>query len=49
VVADLNVASILAWARPAQIDMSPFPKVAAWLKNCVERPAARAARQMQRE
>jgi glutathione S-transferase len=25
-VADLNVASILAWARPAQIDMSAFPK-----------------------
>jgi glutathione S-transferase len=48
-VADLNVASILAWARPAQIDMSPFPKVAEWLKNCAERPAARAARQMQRE
>jgi glutathione S-transferase len=48
-VADLNVASILAWARPAQVDMSPFPKVAEWLKNCAERPAARAARQMQRE
>jgi glutathione S-transferase len=48
-VADLNVASILAWARPAQIDMSPFPKVAEWLKTCAERPAARAARQMQRE
>src|SRR5271169_872837 len=48
-VADLNVASILAWARPAQIDMFPFPKVAEWLKNCAERPAARAARQMQRE
>jgi glutathione S-transferase len=48
-VADLNVASILAWARPAQIDMSPFPKVAVWLKNCAERPAARAARQLQRE
>ena len=48
-VADLNVASILAWARPAQIDMSAFPKVAEWLKNCAERPAARAARQMQRE
>jgi glutathione S-transferase len=48
-VADLNVASILAWARPAQIDMSPFPKVADWLKNCAERPAARAARQLQRE
>ena len=48
-VADLNVASILAWARPAQIDMAPFPKVAEWLKNCAERPAARAARQLQRE
>ena len=48
-VADLNVASILAWARPAQIDMAAFPKVAEWLKNCAERPAARAARQLQRE
>ena len=48
-VADLNVASILAWARPAQIEMSAFPKVAEWLKNCAERPAARAARQLQRE
>jgi glutathione S-transferase len=48
-VADLNVASILSWARPAQIDMAPFPKAAEWLKNCAERPAARAARQLQRE
>ncbi len=48
-VADLNVASILSWARPAQIDMSAFPKTAEWLKNCAERPAARAARQLQRE
>ena len=48
-VADLNVASILAWARPAQIDMSAFPKVAEWLRICAERPAARAARQLQRE
>jgi glutathione S-transferase len=48
-VADLNVASILSWARPAQIDMSPFPRTAEWLKNCAERPAARAARQLQRE
>ena len=48
-VADLNVASILAWARPARIDLSPFPKVAEWLKNCAERPAASATRQLQRE
>jgi glutathione S-transferase len=47
-VADLNVASILAWARPARIDMSPFPRVAEWLKNCAERPAASATRQLQR-
>jgi glutathione S-transferase len=48
-VADLNLVSILSWARPAQIDLSAVPKVAEWLKNCAERPAARAARQMQRE
>jgi glutathione S-transferase len=48
-VADLNVAGILAWARPARIDMSSFPKVAEWLKNCAERPAASATRQLQRE
>jgi len=48
-VADLNLASILAWARPAQIDMSGFPKVAEWLRICAERPAARAVRQLQRE
>jgi len=48
-VADLNVASILSWARTAQVNMSPFPKTAEWLKNCAERPAARAARQLQRE
>src|SRR6516225_2113188 len=48
-VADLNVASILAWARPAQIDFAAFPKVTEWSRSCAERPAARAARQLQRE
>jgi glutathione S-transferase len=48
-VADLNVASILALVRPAQIDMSAFPKVADWLRICAERPAVRAVRQLQRE
>lgn len=48
-VADLNVASILTWARPANIDMLAFPRTAEWLKNCAERPAARAARRLQRE
>lgn len=47
-VADLNVASILSWARPARIDMVPFPKVADWLGRCALRPAAKAARDLQR-
>ena len=47
-VADLNVASILSWARPARIDFGPFPKTADWSKRCSERPAARAARELQR-
>jgi len=47
-VADLNVASILSWARPARIDFSHVPKMADWLKRCSERPAARAARDLQR-
>ena len=47
-VADLNVASILSWARQARVDLSTFPKAAAWLKNCHDRPAAQAARQLQR-
>lgn len=48
-VADLNVASILAWARQARVNLSGFPKAEAWLKACHDRPAAQAARQLQRE
>jgi glutathione S-transferase len=47
-VADLNVASILSWARPARIDLSHVPKLADWLKRCAERPAASEARALQR-
>ena len=47
-VADLNVAAILAWARPARIDLAPFPKMADWLSRCALRPAAKAARDLQR-
>jgi glutathione S-transferase len=48
-VADLNVASILSWARQARVDLSPFAKAEAWLKACHDRQAARAARELQRE
>jgi glutathione S-transferase len=47
-VADLNVASILSWARPARVDFSHVPKAADWLKRCAERPAASAVRALQR-
>ncbi|HTV87415.1 MAG TPA: glutathione S-transferase family protein [Stellaceae bacterium] len=47
-IADLNVASVLSWARPARIDLSQAPKMADWFKRCSERPAARAARDLQR-
>jgi glutathione S-transferase len=48
-VADLNVASILAWARQARVDLAAYPNAAAWLRACHDRPAAQAARQLQRE
>ncbi len=38
-VADLNVASVLSWARMGQLDMSAVPNVDAWLTRCMERPA----------
>jgi len=48
-VADLNVASILSWARPARIDFGPFPKAADWLGRCALCPAAKATRDLQQQ
>ena len=48
-VADLNVASILVWARQARVNLAPFARAEAWLRRCHDRPAAQVARQMQRE
>jgi glutathione S-transferase len=38
-VADLNVASILAWARPATALIAAFPAVSAWLGKALARPS----------
>jgi len=38
-VADLNVASILAWGKMARLDLSAHADVARWLDSCLMRPA----------
>lgn len=40
-VADLCVASVLNWARPASSLMAAHPLTRAWLMRCVHRPAHR--------
>ena len=43
-VADLNVASVFAWARAAGIDFADQPHLDAWLERCLNREAAVRAR-----
>jgi len=42
-VADLNVASVLSWARMVRLDLSKWPGVDAWLTRCLDRPASKKA------
>lgn len=42
-IADLCVASVLQWLRPARGRMAGYPLTADWLKACVRRPAFHAA------
>jgi len=43
-IADLNVASVLSMASLIGFDLSPWPKVAAWLQRCTSRPSMAKAR-----
>lgn len=43
-VADLNVASVFAWARAAGIDFAEQPHLDTWLDRCLSREAAVRAR-----
>jgi glutathione S-transferase len=45
-LADLNVASILVWARMARLDLSAHSNVARWLNICLTRPAYRRVREL---
>jgi len=38
-VADLNLASILIWAKMARLDMLAYPDLTRWLNACLARPA----------
>ena len=42
-VADLNVASVLIWCRPAKLPLLEYPRLEAWLNRCLERPARKLA------
>jgi glutathione S-transferase len=42
-VADLNVASVFSWLRPAKAALEAFPAISSWLRECLGRPAAKAA------
>lgn len=45
-IADLNVAAVLAWSRPARDLYADFPGVSAWLKACLDRPAQKKVQGM---
>jgi glutathione S-transferase len=47
-VADINVASVVTWIRPAAQLLASFPRVSAWLKRCLDRPAQMRVREMAR-
>ncbi len=42
-IADLNVASVLAWCKPAKVALDAYPNLASWLARCLGRPARKAA------
>lgn len=48
-VADLCVASVLAWAKPAKALLEAHPLSARWLERCLARPAQQAMRELARQ
>jgi glutathione S-transferase len=47
-VADLNVASVLSWAKGARLDLGAYPNISRWLDACLGRPAFGKVREMQK-
>lgn len=42
-VADLNLAAVLGWAKPARLSLKDYPNLSDWLKRCLDRPARKIA------
>jgi glutathione S-transferase len=42
-VADLNVAAVMSWCKPARVSLGDHPHLSAWLDRCLDRPARRQA------
>ena len=47
-IADLNVASVLAWAATARLDLSAYPNMDKWLKACLARDGYQKLRAIQK-
>lgn len=48
-VADVCVASVLSWIKPMPDLLGDKPRLAAWLKGCLERPAQQQVRALSRK
>ncbi|WP_078121836.1 glutathione S-transferase family protein [Thiosocius teredinicola] len=42
-IADLNVAAVMSWCKPARVVTRDYPNLDDWLKRCLARPARKAA------
>jgi len=42
-VADLNMAAVFSWCKPARISLQKYPHLEAWLDRCLARPARKQA------
>jgi len=42
-VADLNVAAVFAWCKPARVPLKDYPDLSRWLTQCLTRPACKRA------
>lgn len=42
-VADLNVAAVVIWSKPARVSLTDYPDLKSWLERCTTRPACKRA------